>query len=126
MLVGTGAVVTGTAAGETVRYTVVVRGDVNGDGRQTATDYLRTKRAVLKIEALEGVYYEAAACFDGQDGLTAADYLSMKRAILGLACAAGGGCSRSPAQIRRKPARRSAGPAAYRAARFRNRLPAAK
>ena len=82
---GTGAVVTGTAAGETVRYTVVVRGDVNGDGRQTATDYLRTKRAVLKIEALEGVYYEAAACFDGQDGLTAADYLSMKRAILGLA-----------------------------------------
>ena len=84
-LVGTGAVVTGTAAGETVRYTVVVRGDVNGDGRQTATDYLRTKRAVLKIEALEGVYYEAAACFDGRDGLTAADYLSMKRAILGLA-----------------------------------------
>lgn len=66
MLVGTGAVVTGTAAGETVRYTVVVRGDVNGDGRQTATDYLRTKRAVLKIEALEGVYYEAAACFDGR------------------------------------------------------------
>ena len=84
-LVGTGAVVTGTAAGETVRYTVVVRGDVNGDGRQTATDYLRTKRAVLKIEALEGVYYEAAACFDGRDGLTATDYLSMKRAILGLA-----------------------------------------
>ena len=40
---------------------------------------------MLKIEALEGVYYEAAACFDGQDGLTAADYLSMKRAILGLA-----------------------------------------
>ena len=60
-------------------------GDVNGDGRQTATDYLRTKRAVLKIEALEGVYYEAAACFDGRDGLTATDYLSMKRAILGLA-----------------------------------------
>ncbi len=85
LCVGTGAVVTGTAAGETVRYTVVVRGDVNGDGRQTATDYLRTKRAVLKIEALEGVYYEAAACFDGQDGLTAADYLSMKRAIPGLA-----------------------------------------
>ena len=84
-LVGTGAVVTGTAAGEIVRYTVVVRGDVNGDGRQTATDYLRTKRAVLKIEALEGVYYEAAACFDGRDGLTATDYLSMKRAILGLA-----------------------------------------
>ena len=69
MLVGTGAVVTGTAAGETVRYTVVVRGDVNGDGRQTATDYLRTKRAVLNIEALEGVYYEAAACFDGRRGL---------------------------------------------------------
>ena len=63
----------------------ITPGDVNGDGRQTATDYLRTKRAVLKIEALEGVYYEAAACFDGRDGLTATDYLSMKRAILGLA-----------------------------------------
>ena len=74
-LVGTGAVVTRTAAGETVRYTVVVRGDVNGDGRQTATDYLRTKRAVLKIEAPEGVYYEAAACFDGRDGLCYTDIL---------------------------------------------------
>ena len=83
-LVGTGAVVTGKVAGETVRYTVIVRGDVTGDGKQTAADYLRTKRAVLKISTLEGAYYEAAACYDGRDGLTAADYLRMKRTILGL------------------------------------------
>ena len=44
-----------------------------------------TKRAVLKIKALEGVYLEAAACFNGEDGLTGSDYLLMKRTILGLA-----------------------------------------
>ena len=71
--------------GEEVAYTVIVRGDVNGDGRLTQTDYLMTKRAVLKIKALEGVYLEAAACFNGEDGLTGSDYLLMKRTILGLA-----------------------------------------
>ena len=84
-LVGTGAVVTELVTGEEVAYTVIVRGDVNGDGRLTQTDYLMTKRAVLKIKALEGVYLEAAACFNGEDGLTGSDYLLMKRTILGLA-----------------------------------------
>lgn len=53
-------------------------------GKLTATDYLLVKKAVLKLDKLEGVYLEAAACFNGEDGLTASDYLMMKKAILGI------------------------------------------
>lgn len=83
-LVGTGAVVTELVTGTAEKYTAIVRGDVNGDGKLTATDYLLVKKAVLKIDKLEGVYLEAAACFNGEDGLTASDYLMMKKAILGI------------------------------------------
>ena len=83
-LVGTGAVVTELVSGAAEKYTAIVRGDVNGDGKLTATDYLLVKKAVLKLDKLEGVYLEAAACFNGEDGLTASDYLMMKKAILGI------------------------------------------
>ena len=83
-LVGTGAVVTELVSDAAEKYTAIVRGDVNGDGKLTATDYLLVKKAVLKLDKLEGVYLEAAACFNGEDGLTASDYLMMKKAILGI------------------------------------------
>lgn len=83
-LVGTGAVVTELVSGAAEKYTAIVRGDVNGDGKLTATDYLLVKKAVLKLDKLEGVYLEAAACFNGEDGLTASDSLMMKKAILGI------------------------------------------
>ena len=83
-LVGTGAVVTELVSGAAEKYTAIVRGDVNGDGKLTATDYLLVKKAVLKLDKLEGVYLEAAACFNGEDGLTASDYLMMKKASLGI------------------------------------------
>ena len=83
-LVGTGAVVTELVSGAAEKYTAIVRGDVNGDGKLTATDYLLVKKAVLKLDKLEGVYLEAAACFNGEDGLTSSDYLMMKKAILGI------------------------------------------
>ena len=93
MLLQNGAVYTGNTVstgltvelrmdGKTVdALTLVLAGDVNGDGRITATDYLQTKRAILKLSSLTGVYAEAGD-YDGSGGLTAADYIRLKRHVL--------------------------------------------
>ena len=83
-VVGTGCVVEllvdGTRADSCV---VVVAGDVNGDGRITASDYILVKREILVGEgALSGAYYEAAKLNGGS--LTASTYLLLKRQVLGL------------------------------------------
>ena len=66
-LVGTGAVVTGTAAGETVRCTVVVCGDVNGDGYIDAADALLCLRASVGLITLTPE--QEAAADVNHDGL---------------------------------------------------------
>ena len=63
--------------------TVVIRGDVNGDGKITASDYIIVKREILMDNGtLIGAYYEAAN-FNG-NGLTPTTYLLLKRQVLGL------------------------------------------
>ncbi len=80
--VSTGLTVELRMDGKTVdALTLVLAGDVNGDGRITATDYLQTKRAILKLSSLTGVYAEAGD-YDGSGGLTAADYIRLKRHVL--------------------------------------------
>ena len=53
--VGTGAVVSAGASS-----TVIVKGDVNGDGLLSSTDYLRIKRYVGEGEGIDGVFFKAA------------------------------------------------------------------
>jgi len=42
------------------RYTVVVTGDIDGDGKVTALDARAVLRASAKLDALTGVYFDAA------------------------------------------------------------------
>lgn len=83
-VVGTGCVVELLVNGAKVdSCVVVVAGDVNGDGRITASDYILVKREILVGEgALTGAYYEAAKLNGGS--LTASTYLLLKRQVLGL------------------------------------------
>lgn len=69
-------------SGEPHRYTVVVLGDINGDGMADAVDYLLVKRSVLETYTITGVALIAA---DVQpDGtIDATDYLLLKRHVLG-------------------------------------------
>ena len=78
-LAGTGAYVT---VGDE-RMDIVLRGDVNGDGKVNPVDYLLAKRAVLGTASLEGAYY-AAACYGGGSSAGPADYLKLKRHVLGV------------------------------------------
>lgn len=65
------------------RYSVIVYGDANGDGRITSADLLRIQRGILGMVDLSGVYRTAAdANRDGR--VTSADLLRIQRAILGM------------------------------------------
>ena len=63
---------TGTAAGEIVRYTVVVRGDVNGDGYIDAADALLCLRTSVGLIMLTPE--QEAAADVNHDGLIDAGY----------------------------------------------------
>ena len=64
-------------------YELVVTGDVSGDGNITATDLLKIKRAIVKLNNLEGAYGKAAD-LDENSKITATDLLKIKRAIVKL------------------------------------------
>ncbi len=63
-------------------WTVIVTGDVNGDGKITATDYVNVKFSVLGKQKLTGVYSRAADV-NGDGKITASDYVGIKFHVLG-------------------------------------------
>lgn len=76
------------ATGDTVitgaiRYTVVVKGDVNKDGKVNTADYVLVKRHVMGTSALEGVSLEAALLSGGKT-VRVMDYVLLKRHVMGL------------------------------------------
>ncbi|MBQ2677255.1 MAG: hypothetical protein IJF54_07660 [Clostridia bacterium] len=68
---------------EKSRYTIVIYGDVNGDGETNASDLLVVKRHLLSIKELDGGYLQAGKLSRG-DSVTASDMLKLKRALLSL------------------------------------------
>jgi hypothetical protein len=63
-------------------YTVIVTGDVTGDGTVSTVDYLKIKIALSQGEGLEGNSIKAADC-DGDGFLSAVDYIKIKSYFLG-------------------------------------------
>jgi hypothetical protein len=78
--VGTGSVL---RCGELEELTVVVRGDIDGDGEINAVDYIRLRRA-LKSEYPLSEAASAAANIDGESGITSADIIALKRYLGGI------------------------------------------
>ncbi len=78
-LVGTGKVI---AVGEGI--TVVLVGDVNCDGKLTATDYLMLKRVVFSQYSPSEAPY-LACCIRGGNAPAGSDYLILKKIIFGSA-----------------------------------------
>ncbi|MBE6153195.1 MAG: hypothetical protein E7166_03100 [Firmicutes bacterium] len=62
-------------------YTMIVDGDLNGDGKVVANDILFVKSHILKKQTLEGIYFEAGD-IDKNGSANATDILYMKRYIL--------------------------------------------
>lgn len=63
-------------------YTVVVKGDVNGDGLIYATDYVRIKNHIMGKKKLEGAYLKAAD-INNDNNIYATDYVRIKNYIMG-------------------------------------------
>ncbi len=82
-LVGSGCVVKLTVDGAVQdTKTVIVTGDVSGDGKITAADYVNVKFAVLGKQSL-GEVYARAADVNGDGKVSAADYVNIKFHVLG-------------------------------------------
>lgn len=82
--IGTGSVVTVTDSdGKTkYSYTVVMYGDVNGDGKVTASDYVNIKNYILGKNKLSSAAAKGAD--SNKNGtVTASDYVIIKNYILG-------------------------------------------
>ncbi len=62
--------------------TVVIEGDVNGDGKIDSKDYMAVKRGFLGTLTLKEANL-AAACISNGESITAQDYLKIKRHFLG-------------------------------------------
>lgn len=74
--VGTGATIT---SGSTT-LTVIIKGDVNGDGKVDIVDATVVKHVLQKSEKLDGVYKEAALLGDSQN-VKMLDYTKIRRFI---------------------------------------------
>ena len=69
---------------ETEEYTVVIKGDINGDSKISASDYVMCKNYIMGTKELSGVYKNAADI--NRDGkVSASDYVKCKNYIMGTA-----------------------------------------
>lgn len=81
--VTTGTVGTGmTMKAGTETYTIIVSGDLNGDGQITATDLAKIKQHLIELRLLEGAYLEAANV-DGDEEVTITDLSRIRKAMFG-------------------------------------------
>ena len=63
-------------------YTVLIYGDVNGDGKISAIDYVNVKNYILKSSNLTGIY-AVAADVNRDNKVNAIDYVQIKNNIMG-------------------------------------------
>ena len=80
----TGDTVTISSNGESKNYTVVLYGDINGDGVVNALDLLKVQKHILSINKLSNANLKAAD--PSKDGIVSAlDLLKVQKHILGIA-----------------------------------------
>lgn len=75
--VATGMIITIITGGSTVDYSIVLRGDVNGDARMSAIDYVMVRKYLDGANALEGAYYKGADT-NGDGNVSALDYVILR------------------------------------------------
>ena len=87
-LLGSSAVYTGcklryeVGIGDVKEFTIVITGDVSGDGKVTATDYLKIRAFLRNKGSLDGVYW-LAADINGDQTISTVDYLNIKAYFFG-------------------------------------------
>lgn len=80
--ISTGMTITITTNGSTVNYSVVVRGDLNGDGKMSALDYVKIRNYLDGASSLSGAYLKSADT-NGDGKVTALDYVKVRNHLDG-------------------------------------------
>ena len=62
-------------------YTIVIYGDVTGDGKVSPSDYVRVKNKIIGSESLIGCF-ERAGDVTGDGNISPSDYVKIKNHIL--------------------------------------------
>jgi len=84
-IIGTGCKIRIKENGNILReYTILLYGDVNGDGKIDSIDLLVLQRHILEIEQLEGIYKKAANIRKEGNKPTSIDLLLIQRHVLEL------------------------------------------
>ena len=68
----------------TSNYTIIIKGDVNGDGEVTIVDLVIVKRGILGLKELDSMALKAVDAKDN-DSIGLGMYVAMKKEILGIA-----------------------------------------
>lgn len=84
-VVGTGSIVTTSLGGSAKQYSIIVYGDVNGDGKITALDLLKVQKHLLKSSKLKGLFLQAANVKHSGSDVSALDLLKIQKHIIGAA-----------------------------------------
>lgn len=79
----TGDKITIKSGSESKEYTVVIYGDVNGDGKITSLDYIRIKNVIMKTTTLSSGAEKLAADVNKDGNIKATDYVRIKNHIMG-------------------------------------------
>ena len=84
-IVGTGSKVIVKENGNVLRkYTIIIYGDANGDGKINSVDLLLLQRHILEIERLEDIFMKASNVRKTSNKPSSVDLLLIQRHILGL------------------------------------------
>lgn len=75
--VATGMQMTITTNGSTVNYSIVIRGDVSGDGKLSAIDYVKVRNYLDGASSLSGAYLKSADT-SGDGKASALDYVKLR------------------------------------------------
>ena len=83
-VIGTGYTVEIRNGENVENYTVIIRGDVNGDGKIDLSDLAEVKKDIMNTVKLEGIYRKAGLA-DNEEEINILSYMMIKRHLLGIA-----------------------------------------
>lgn len=81
--VGTGDVLNICNINECKNYILSVSGDVNGDGKISALDYVAIRNHIMEDVIITANHYLIAADYNKDDGISALDYVGIRNYIMG-------------------------------------------
>ena len=80
--IGTGSKVKVNNGSTTYEYTVIIYGDLNGDGGINSADLLKMRQHLLETNKLSGVYLTAGNTNRDNSGINSSDLLKMRQHLL--------------------------------------------